>query len=521
MPNLATKLVLGQPTYAYDYSFMTNSPLVVLDARGAAHPRLASELPSQERGTWTVNPDGTMATTWKIRSNAVWHDGQPVAPGDFALALKIYVHPEIETQDREPERLISHIEPVDRSTFTIHWKATYPLANRLIFGQLEPLPEHLVGALYDAGDPTAFQTSPFFTSVAYVGNGPYRLVEWEKGVHRIYRASDQYYLGRPKIDEVVFRIIPDPTTVVANVLSGAVDLTVNIALNQAAAATVKQEWERSGEGGVISMFPFLFRGHIQSHPARARPTDLRDVRIRRAIVHAIDRSAVSEVVSGGRAPEATVLINPDDPLHPRVRQEIATYAFNPTRALALLQEGGWTRSGSGALVSARAEPFDLEIRTPDAGDQRLAISVIGKYLSDLGMQITENVHPPALQDREFLALYSGLYVASNLIDIPKNLGVYTSSQCPRAETRWFGSNAGCWNNPTYDHLFEIATTSLDAKTRDDATVQMFKILTEEVGMFGMSYHVEDIAVRKGLVGPAPRWPVQRGNTWDIHQWYWS
>jgi hypothetical protein len=54
-----------------------------------------------------------------------------------------------------------------------------------------------------------------------------------------------------------------------------------------------------------------------------------------------------------------------------------------------------------------------------------------------------------------------------------------------------------------------------------AVVQAFKVVTEEVGVIGMSYNMEIVPVRKGLVGPAPRWPGQAGNTWNVYEWRWS
>jgi hypothetical protein len=70
-------------------------------------------------------------------------------------------------------------------------------------------------------------------------------------------------------------------------------------------------------------------------------------------------------------------------------------------------------------------------------------------------------------------------------------------------------------------LYVAASTSLDPQERGDAVVQALRILTEEVGLFGLSYVNENIAVRKGLLGPGPRWPGQIGTTWNIHEWRWE
>src|SRR5207248_9550689 len=101
--NLSTKI--GGGTNAAEYNFMTNSPLVLLNAKGVASPLLAADLPSRDNGTWVVNADGTMTTTWKIRPNAKWHDGQPVVSRDFSFAHRVDLDPAMTVPHRPPEQL--------------------------------------------------------------------------------------------------------------------------------------------------------------------------------------------------------------------------------------------------------------------------------------------------------------------------------------------------------------------------------------------------------------------------------
>jgi len=87
--SLATKFEGGN-TYASEFHFMTNSPLTLKDGRGALSPLLAQDIPSRENGTWTVNPDGTMTTIWRVKPNAKWHDGLAVSASDFVFAFTVY-----------------------------------------------------------------------------------------------------------------------------------------------------------------------------------------------------------------------------------------------------------------------------------------------------------------------------------------------------------------------------------------------------------------------------------------------
>lgn len=518
--NLASKLDVTGGVFASDFRFMSNSPLVVVDPSGQAHPLLAAEIPSRDRGTWTVNSDGTMATTWKIRPNALWHDQQPVTSADFAFALAVYMDEAVATSNREPERLIDRIEPLDPKTFVVHWKQVYPFADRLRQAQLEPLPEHILGRIYQ-GDKEAFQNASFWSTTGYVGEGPYRLAEWDKGVQLTYRAFDQFFMGRPKIDEVVFRIIADMNTVVSNLLSGTVDTSVAVALNHQAGATVKQQWERSGEGQAASSATYFRNMQVQHDPGRTRQQALLDRRVRQALVHGIDRAAIAEIVTAAASPAANAIVPPGDPLYERVQRSIATYPFDRGRALALLQESGWTRSGD-ALTNARGQPLSLEIWTTQVSDNETEMSLVASDYAALGIQVAQNVIPIARnRDREYRASFPGLTITATSIDIPDAMVDFTYDRCPRPENRFAGSNRGCWTHPDFERFFDVATTTLNVAEREEMVVQALRVLTEDVGVIPMSYNMEIIPVRKGLVGPAPRWPAQPGNTWNVYEWRWE
>jgi len=101
------------------------------------------------------------------------------------------------------------------------------------------------------------------------------------------------------------------------------------------------------------------------------------------------------------------------------------------------------------------------------------------------------------------------------------MAVYTADQCPVPERRFTGSNRGCWFNAEYDRLVRVALTTLDETERATATVEGFRILTQEAPVIPKSYNLDNIAVRKGLVGPGQRWSPAAGDTWNVHEWYWQ
>jgi len=515
--NLASKFDVTGGVYSSDFKYMSNSPLVVLDQVGNARAHLAAEIPSRDNGSWVVNPDGTMTTTWKIRPNAVWHDGNPIVASNFVFAHKAYTNEAIAASTRDPERFIDRVDAVDDKTFTIYWNRVYPTANRLGLGQMEPLPEHIVARIYDF-DFEAFQNASFWSTTAYVGSGPYQLAEWDKGVQLTYRAFDKFFLGKPKVDEVILKIIADMNTVVSNVLSGAVDTTVAVALNHQAGATVKTQWDRSGEGTVASTPTYWRNMQIQHDPNRTKQPGLLDRRVRQALVFGIDRASIAEVVTAGASPAADSLVPPNDPRYDAIQRVIAKYPFDRSRALALLGEAGWTRSGD-ALVNSAGQQFTSEIWTSQVSDNETEMSLVAADYTAIGMSIAQNVIPISRNsDREYRAEFPGLNITATSINIPDALIDLTDDRCPRTENRFAGSNRGCWSNSEFERLFRVATTSLEESERNNAIAQALRIVTEEVGTIPMSYNMEIIPVRKGLTGPAPRWPQQPGNTWNVFEW---
>jgi len=521
IPDVAAK-VGGGDTFSGEFNFLSSSPLAVHDGKAVVHPLLSEALPSRDNGTWVVNADGTMATTWRIRPNAKWHDGRPITPEDFAFTLRVYQSPDLPATPREPERFMDRIEKLDDRTFVIHWNRTYPWANELISRQLDPLlARHVMESAFDSMDPATFLRQEFWLRKSWVGTGPYRVVQVEPGIRVTLRAFDDYFLGRPKLDEVVFQIIEDTNAVVANLLSGAADVSVGVTLGQIAGATVRDRWKENGDGEVV-VTPVRFRFYeFQHDPAHNRTPAVLDPRVRRAFAHAIDRKSLAEVVSAGTSPAADMFLPPTHTLYQRaIAGGIPTYEFDPSRALALLSEAGWTRRGD-AVVNAAGEQLSLEIRTTSGTDNETEASVIAADLTKIGIVASLNIMSEAVQENdEYRSTFPAMNGTARSIRSPETMGIWTTAQCPNPRQAYRGANRGCWRNESFDQLFQVASTSLDANERADATASAVRILAQEVGVLGMSYNSENIAVRKGLVGPGPRSSEQVGNTWNIHEWHW-
>ena len=201
----------------------------------------------------------------------------------------------------------------DPRTLVVQWKSTNPDAGSLTFEDLDPLPSHLLEAPfndYAAGRSTgdAFLSGSFWTT-AYIGAGPYRLERWDPGVQLLGTAFDGHALGRPKVDRLVVRIFTDENTTLAAILAGGqMDYACCRTLRFEHFVTLKRDWEAAGKGTAVAAplnTAILF---LQQRPEYVGDRGLLDIRVRRALAHAMDRQAINDgVFDGLGAPTETIV----------------------------------------------------------------------------------------------------------------------------------------------------------------------------------------------------------------------
>lgn len=297
---LATDLgvfgALSRPT-TFVQSFL-HSYVTVRDDKDGVSPQAAAELASLEAGTWKLLDDGTMEVTWKLRRGVRWHDGVELTAADVRFGWQVAADPATPLGGiRSVARLIQAIDTPDPYTAVVRWRQPSQFGGEMARGQLDPLPQHVLEGAFTA-DKDNFVNQPYFTSAdVFVGAGPFRIGEWERGSHITVQAFDGYFLGRPKLDQVTFRFMQDPRVALSNLLAGAIDMAYT-AFGFQEAITVQQSW--AGGGGTVLMAPTNYR-HImpQFRAGQAQPADLLDQRVRKALMYALDRAEIVEAVFPG------------------------------------------------------------------------------------------------------------------------------------------------------------------------------------------------------------------------------
>ena len=229
--------------------------------------------------------------------------------------------------------------------------------------------------------PTATETL-YETEPTHPGlwNGPYLVSEISSGSHVVLDRNPLWWGKSPAIDRIIVRSIENTSALEANLLAGEVDMiegSLGLSLDQAIAFE-----ERNGDRFEVFYKPGLIYEHLDlmlDNPILA------DKRVRKALIHAIDRETLSQQLFGGRQPVAHTSINPLDWIYD---ENVTRYAFDPDQARALLDEAGWSDLRGGVRHDAGGNPLQLTLMTTAGNRTReLVQQVLQSYWKQVGVDV--------------------------------------------------------------------------------------------------------------------------------------
>ncbi len=303
-----------------------------------------------------------MATTWKIKPGARWHDGAPLTTQDLVFTAAVEQDRELELAPYTEWELVDSIDAPDAQSITVNWKRTFIEADAL-FGYRSaglPLPKHLLERAA-AEDKLNFQALPYW-SEEFVGAGPFRVQEWVRDSHSLLRANDSYALGRPKIDEIEVKFIPDNNTLIANVLAG-IDMTLGKTVSLDIALPAREQWK----DGSLQVRPQNWTP-INPQFINPDPPIILDLRFRRALLEALDRQALADFVFSGYGSVAHSYVSPETPHYDLIEPSIVKYDFNVRQATQAIEGLGYTRRGDGFFYDGGGQKLAVELRIPLQND---------------------------------------------------------------------------------------------------------------------------------------------------------
>ena len=352
-PTLSTKVNIasagGVVPGADAVEELVNGGLAHLDAQGNLVPQLAEAVPSLENGLWKLLPDGQMETTWSLKPSAQWHDGTPVTADDLLFAARVGQDGDLPAFGHPGFAAVQSIVAMDQRTVTVRWSRLYTGADTMFTAVSPafalPLPAHLLAAPY-RDNKAGFLDLPYW-SAEFIGSGPFKLSDWQQASHLLLAANDDYVLGRPTIDEIDVRFIPDPNTMATGVLAGTVDLTLGRTLSLDQALQVRDQWS---EGRVEN----TLRNWMVIYPQMLNPTPavVADVRFRRALLEGIVRQQLVDAVQAGQVPVAHSYVSPAALEYHEIEDQVVRYEYDPAATARTIDAIGYTKGADGFFRNA-------------------------------------------------------------------------------------------------------------------------------------------------------------------------
>jgi peptide/nickel transport system substrate-binding protein len=449
-----------------------------------------------------------MAMTWKIRPNARWHDGTPFTSDDAAFTTAVWFDDDLPVFRNPAHTYIDAVTTPDLQTVIVTWKQPYIRADA--FFNTPILPRHLLERTY-LERKAALLDSPYWTS-EFVGTGPYKLKDWETGSHALLQFNEAYVLGAPRIGEIEVKFFVDPNTLMANILAGTVAVTIGRSVTLDQGLDLREHWRdgavQTRAAGWYTVYPQMLN---------PTPTLVLDPRLRHALWHGIDRSALVDTFHGGLSTVADVVIGMDEPEYREIEPQIVRHPYDTRRAGQYLEELGYRRAADGTLRDGSGAALALETTsTFDDMNTKLHFA-IADYWRQLGLSIESTIIPvQRVQDQQLRATYPSFEIIGQPHGIEQFQRLH-SSQARTPERSFTGSNNARYMDPTLDRLIESHVTTIPHAERSQIAGQIVRVMTGDALWMGLFYRGEPTMIANNLqnVGVGPTRSTQ---VWNVHLW---
>jgi len=382
------------------------------------------------------HPD-SLTIVFHLDPRARWQDGRAVTAADVAYTFGVYRSPEVNAALAPFLAAIDSVTVRDSLTAVFRFKRWYPEQLYDATYHMRILPHHLLDTIPAAQLATsAFARAP-------VGDGPYRFASWAAGSEIRLTADSSWFLGRPGLDRLVWRITPELATAVSGLLAGEADAMEII--------PARGQLERVQQSADVRLVPYPSPFYAAIVFNLRRPA-FAAREVRRAIAMAVDRETVVRSVFG---PFAQVAVGATSPMQWIWSDSIRQPAFDTAAAARALDAAGWRRAAGGWRASRGAVlRFDLLVPTSSQVRQQAAVILQGQ-LKRIGVDLR-------IQPLEFTVMERRTQTG----DFDAAFVSRTIDPSPSSVLQWWSPGAGDNIGRYADTVFQALTAAaLRARTR--------------------------------------------------------
>jgi peptide/nickel transport system substrate-binding protein len=433
--------------------------------------------------SWTTSADGH-TVTFTLRDDVLWQDGEPFTSKDVLYTVEKIRNPDSAIMGNLPAMFgpLAEIEAPDEQTVIARYGEPYILAYQA-WAKAFIMPSHLPFA---PGEVTPLSRAP-------IGTGPFRVARWDAGVQIVMEANERYYDGRPLLDRLIYRIVPDRRALMVALRTGDIDV--------AGLSPTEAPQDDSGLPFRVVRYPANALNFIVWN-TRETPGIFTDPRVRRALSLALDRQRYIDDITDGADLPAVSTFHPASWAHD---PELGALPHDPLEAARLLDEAGWIDGdGDGRRESPRGRAaFTLLYNSGNPNDESLGV-LFQESLASLGVGVTlQAMDFPTLREKVRGRSFEAAIYHWGLDADPDPFDFFHSGEAGS------GQNLGGYSNPEVDRLVEEGRRTMQVDRRAAIYHEVERILIAEQPYSFVSHPVTAIGARRrvnGLdVGPAGFW----------------
>jgi peptide/nickel transport system substrate-binding protein len=472
-----------------DLSMLIFSYAVRYDDQARPVADALSEIPTLENGD--VSPDG-LTLKYKLRPNITWHDGEKLTCHDLEFTWKLVMNPANNGVATDGYKDIDHIDCSDPQVAVVHMKRVYaPFLQQLwgVNGSAPILPAHLLEKYNDKKG--SFNTAEY--NAKPIGSGPFVVDRWDRGSQVVLKAYPNYFLGKPKLDEIVFKILPDENTLINQVRTHEIDMALHVGANT---------WPQLHDipGTIADPVHVFTYDHIDFN--MRSPMFAHDQQLRRALTLATDRIAIRNKIAFGLG-EMT-----DTALSPKISwgwtDNTDHWPYDLVRARAMLDADGW-RVGRDGIRVKNGQRLAFNYSTYSESNTNKQIEqFVQREWHDVGADVSVKNAPSALffDNTAKGTIQGGHYDVAGYgwggAADPDDSAIYSAhNMAPK------GQNGLFWNDAIATKAMDDELSTVDPKRRKRDFVIEQKQFASEVPSMVLYYRLEPEIHNTDLKGYRP------------------
>lgn len=405
--------------------------------------------------SYSIKNGGTLLH-FTLRQGILWEDGTELSVDDVEFTYKLMCNPKTPTAYAEDFLAVKNFRKIDRYNFEVEYEK--PFARSLVTWMSDILPKHAL-------EGQDLLNTPYLRKP--LSSGPFVLKEWVQGSHIVLAANKNYFEGRPYIDEIVYRTIPDMATMFLELKAGRLDM-MSLTPQQYVLQTKGAAWQKDWQKFHYLSFGYSYIGYNLSREP------FNDVRVRRALSHAINCNAIIAGVLLGEGKASNGPYKPETWVY---NDKLAPIAYDVEKAKKLLAEAGFTDVNQDGIVEKNGKPLRFTLLTNQGNEQRIKTATIVQHqLKQIGVDMKIRTVEWAAFIKEFVhtGRFEALLLGWNILQDPDIYDVWHSSRAVAG-----GLNFTGFQNAEADSLLEQARSLLTEQERKPLYDRFQEILQEE------------------------------------------